>query len=106
MTVVAEVLAFTRRPFRRDLAILAVLVPLRVAAQGHRAADPAGHARHRLRDQDQLELCVDVFASQTPLAPRREPSDDPTEYWADNDQYPALDAWVLAGMLTHLQPSG
>jgi heme a synthase len=33
ITVVAAVLAFTRRPFRRDLAVLAVLLPLGVAAQ-------------------------------------------------------------------------
>jgi cytochrome c oxidase assembly protein subunit 15 len=33
MTVVAAVLAFTRRPFRRDLAILAVLLPVGVLAQ-------------------------------------------------------------------------
>jgi heme a synthase len=33
MTVVAAVTAFTRRPFRRDLAILAVLLPLGVVAQ-------------------------------------------------------------------------
>ncbi len=33
ITVVAAVLAFTRRPFRRDLAILAVLLPLGVVAQ-------------------------------------------------------------------------
>jgi cytochrome c oxidase assembly protein subunit 15 len=32
-TVVAMVLAFTRRPFRRDLAVLAVLLPLGVVAQ-------------------------------------------------------------------------
>jgi cytochrome c oxidase assembly protein subunit 15 len=33
ITVVAAVLAFTRKPFRRDLAILAVLLPLGVLAQ-------------------------------------------------------------------------
>ncbi len=33
ITVVAAVLAFTRRPFRRDLAVLAVLLPVGVAAQ-------------------------------------------------------------------------
>ncbi|MGI8864628.1 MAG: COX15/CtaA family protein [Solirubrobacteraceae bacterium] len=33
MTVAAAVLAFTRRPFRRDLAVLAVLLPLGVVAQ-------------------------------------------------------------------------
>src|ERR1700760_2525335 len=33
VTVVAAFFAFTRRPFRRDLAILAVLLPLGVVAQ-------------------------------------------------------------------------
>jgi cytochrome c oxidase assembly protein subunit 15 len=33
LTVVAAILAFTRRPFRRDLAILAVILPLGVVAQ-------------------------------------------------------------------------
>src|ERR1700682_4237816 len=33
LTVVAAVLAFTRRPFRRDLALLAVSLPLGVVAQ-------------------------------------------------------------------------
>jgi len=33
ITVIAAVLAFTRRPFRRDLAVLAVLLPLGVVAQ-------------------------------------------------------------------------
>ena len=33
LTAAAVVLAFTRRPFRRDLAILAVLLPLGVLAQ-------------------------------------------------------------------------
>jgi SAM-dependent methyltransferase len=56
------------------------------------------------REQAQQQLCESVFAKQHPLALRREPSEDPTEYWADNDQYPALDAWVLAAMLRHLRP--
>jgi cytochrome c oxidase assembly protein subunit 15 len=34
ITVVAAVLAFTRRPFRRDLALLALALPLGVLAQG------------------------------------------------------------------------
>src|SRR3984885_13296279 len=33
ITIIAAVLAFTRRPYRRDLAILAVLLPLGVLAQ-------------------------------------------------------------------------
>ncbi len=33
LTVIAGVLAFTRRPFRRDLAVLAVILPLGVVAQ-------------------------------------------------------------------------
>jgi SAM-dependent methyltransferase len=55
------------------------------------------------REPAQVELCK-VFAAQEPLSLRRHQSEDPTEFWADNDQYPALDAWVLAAMLRHLRP--
>ncbi len=57
------------------------------------------------RDADQLRLCREVFAKQTPLSLRRHASSDPTEYWADNDQYPALDAWVLAALIRELAPN-
>lgn len=57
------------------------------------------------REQAQLELCEGVFAAQEPLPLRREESEDLTEFWADNDQYPALDAWVLAALLRHLRPA-
>jgi peptidoglycan/LPS O-acetylase OafA/YrhL/predicted O-methyltransferase YrrM len=56
-------------------------------------------------DEKQLDLCNRIFAAQEPLALRREPSEDPTEYWCGNDQYPPLDAWVLAAMLRHLRPT-
>jgi SAM-dependent methyltransferase len=56
------------------------------------------------RDPDQLRLCEEVFAAHSPLSLRRTQSADPTEYWADNDQYPALDAWVLAALLRQLRP--
>jgi predicted O-methyltransferase YrrM len=57
------------------------------------------------RDSDQLRLCEEVFAKQTPVSLRRTQSSDPTEYWADNDQYPALDAWVLTALLRELRPN-
>jgi SAM-dependent methyltransferase len=57
------------------------------------------------RDEAQLDLCDEVFAAQEPLEFRREESTDPAEYWALNDQYPPLDAWVLAGLLRHLRPA-
>jgi SAM-dependent methyltransferase len=57
------------------------------------------------RDADQLELATRVFTAQEPLELIDEPSDDPTEYHANNDQYPPLDAWVLARLLEHLRPA-
>jgi SAM-dependent methyltransferase/predicted O-methyltransferase YrrM len=57
------------------------------------------------RDEAQVALCDEVFAAQEPLELRRDESADPSEYWALNDQYPPLDAWVLAGLLRHLRPS-
>jgi peptidoglycan/LPS O-acetylase OafA/YrhL/predicted O-methyltransferase YrrM len=53
----------------------------------------------------QLDLCNRVFAAQKPLTLRNEPSEDPAEYWCGNDQYPPLDAWILAAMLRHLRPA-
>lgn len=53
----------------------------------------------------QLELCRTVFAGQDKFDFIDEPSDDPTEYHAGNDQYPPLDAWVLAGILEHARPA-
>jgi predicted O-methyltransferase YrrM len=52
----------------------------------------------------QLGLCRSVFARQEPLQFRTDPSGDPTEYWAGNDQYPLLDASVLAAILRHHSP--
>lgn len=57
------------------------------------------------REAEQVTLCTEVFAAQSPLNLRRTQSEDPTEYWADNDQYPALDAWVLSALLRHLRPA-
>jgi predicted O-methyltransferase YrrM len=56
------------------------------------------------REATQLELCRSVFAGQDKFEFIDQPSDDPAEYHALNDQYPPLDAWVLAGMLEHLRP--
>jgi hypothetical protein len=55
-------------------------------------------------EEAQIALCRDVFARQERLVFREEASGDPTEYFALNDQYPPLDAWVLEGMLRWLQP--
>jgi SAM-dependent methyltransferase/predicted O-methyltransferase YrrM len=57
------------------------------------------------REQDQLRLCEDVFAAQSPIELHHDEPTDPTEYWALNSQYPPLDAWVLAGLLRHLRPA-
>lgn len=55
------------------------------------------------RDDAQLEL-AHVLAAHTQLEFVTEPVDDPTVYHTSNDQYPALDAWVLAGILEHFRP--
>lgn len=57
------------------------------------------------RADAQLELCRTVFAGQDKFEFIDEPSDDPTEYHAGNDQYPPLDAWVLSGILEHARPA-
>jgi predicted O-methyltransferase YrrM len=49
-------------------------------------------------------LASDVFAAQDRLAFEARETGDPTEYWTSNDQYPALDAWVLEGFLRYLRP--
>lgn len=56
------------------------------------------------REHEQLALCNQVFAAQEPLLLRTDAPRDPTEYWCGNDQFPPLDAWVLAAMLRHLHP--
>ena len=56
------------------------------------------------RDADQVALCDDVFAQQERMGFQSEPTDDPSEYHTTNDQYPALDAWILEAMLQHLRP--
>jgi SAM-dependent methyltransferase len=57
------------------------------------------------REDAQLELCRTVFADQQELQFVDQPSDDPSEYYALNDQYPPDDAWVLAGVLEHFRPA-
>ena len=57
------------------------------------------------RDEEQERLCREVFARQDRLELAPEETGDPTEYFTANDQYPALDAWLLEAMLRHLQPA-
>jgi hypothetical protein len=49
-------------------------------------------------------LASDVFTAQDRLVFEAGETADPTEYWTSNDQYPALDAWVLEGFLRYLRP--
>jgi predicted O-methyltransferase YrrM len=56
------------------------------------------------RHAEQVALCRDVFARQTRLALRDDASDDPSEYFATNGQYPPLDAWLLEAMLQRQRP--
>jgi len=55
------------------------------------------------RDASQLELCRALGAAPK-LKLAADPTGDPTEYYASNDQYPPLDAWVLAGLLERRRP--
>jgi SAM-dependent methyltransferase len=57
------------------------------------------------REPAQLELLEQVFAPAEKLDFAEEQPRDPTVYWALNDQYPPLDAWVLAALVEHLRPS-
>jgi predicted O-methyltransferase YrrM len=54
-------------------------------------------------EDEQVRLTAS-FAQQDRLSFAEEESPDPTEYWTRNDQYPALDAWVLEAMLRYLRP--
>jgi predicted O-methyltransferase YrrM len=57
------------------------------------------------REQEQVALCRDVFGAQERLElAHDEDPNDPSVYYATNDQYPPLDAWVLEGFLRHLRP--
>lgn len=49
-------------------------------------------------------LCREVLARQERLNLAAHESADPTEYYTSNMQYPALDAWLLEGMLRYLRP--
>lgn len=56
------------------------------------------------RDAHQLAFCRDVFAQQTRLTFAENPVDDPTEYFASNNLYPPLDAWILEGIMKSFKP--
>jgi hypothetical protein len=56
------------------------------------------------REDEQIALCRDILALQDRLQFRVDAGDDPTEYFAMNDQYPPLDAWLLEAMLQWLRP--
>jgi predicted O-methyltransferase YrrM/BMFP domain-containing protein YqiC len=45
-----------------------------------------------------------ALAEQERLAFATAQPDDPREYFADNDQFPILDAWLLEGLLRHFRP--
>ncbi len=56
------------------------------------------------REDAQLALCQRL-AAQEKLEFSDDPGEDPTMYHARNDQYPPLDAWVLAGLLEEMRPA-
>src|SRR4051795_10180835 len=55
-------------------------------------------------EHEQRRLADEVFARQERLRFVDSETPDPSEYWTENDQYPALDAWVLEGILRYLRP--
>jgi SAM-dependent methyltransferase/predicted O-methyltransferase YrrM len=57
------------------------------------------------REDAQLELCNEISATQDPMELQADEPSDPSEYWALNDQYPPLDAWVLAALLRRVRPA-
>jgi SAM-dependent methyltransferase len=57
------------------------------------------------RDAEQVAFCRDVLAAQERLDLAPEPTGDPTTFFASNDQFPALDAWLLEGILRNLRPA-
>jgi Methyltransferase domain len=52
----------------------------------------------------QREFLVDVLARQKRLEFRRDGHPDESDYYTSNGQFPALDAWILEGVLRYLQP--
>src|SRR6202000_3275308 len=87
--VIAAVLAFTRRPFRRDLAWLAVLLPLGVGAQALLAGVTALHhlAPGFVMGHCSLSLLILVAAFALAWRARFEPGERPrstdrTSVWA------------------------
>jgi predicted O-methyltransferase YrrM len=56
------------------------------------------------RDTEQVSFCREVLAAQERLDLAVEAPAEPTMYFSANGQYPALDAWILEGMLQHLRP--
>ena len=57
------------------------------------------------RDDDQLALCLGVFANQDRLRFASKATADDHEYFTENQQYSALDAWILEGWLRHFRPA-
>ena len=57
------------------------------------------------RADAQLDLCREVFAQQEPMDfPAESPAGAP-KYLRDSPRYPAIDAWVMQGLLRHLKPA-
>jgi predicted O-methyltransferase YrrM len=56
------------------------------------------------REAEQVELCLQEFAHQDRLSFAVSPTGDETTYFTENDQYPALDAWLLEAFLRRLEP--
>src|SRR4051794_5808587 len=83
--------------------------PRELAAEPRRAQiwppTPREAAGVDWRQDEQVALCTGPFAGQERLRFAVEETADPTEYFATNDQYPALDAWALEAMIRHHRPA-
>jgi len=82
--------------------------PAEIAVEPRRSqiwpAEPRATPGLDWRENEQIALCRDVFAQQRRLEFREEVTDTPAEYYAQNGQYPPLDAWVLEAVLRWLNP--
>jgi hypothetical protein len=55
-------------------------------------------------DRGQRAFLIDVLARQPRLEFSRDGDPEGTAYYTSNGQFPALDGWMLEGVLRHLQP--
>lgn len=67
--------------------------------------EPYDHPGIDWNPDGQRSFLRDVLAEQQRLALRADGDPEDSEYYANNGQYPPLDAWILEGVLRHLRPA-